>query len=140
MASAPLRIVIDTNIYISAALHGHQAETVLKLASAGHIVLLTSEMILDELEEKFQLKLKWSDIKGRLFLQAIRDMVEIVEPLIKLDVVPDDKDDNKIVECAIAGEAGLILTFDRDLLRLKSYDYVGIITPRQLSFYGLDSA
>ncbi len=139
MASAPLRIVLDTNIYISAALHGHQAQTVLKLASAGHIVLITSEMILDELEEKLQLKLKWSDIKVRLFLQAIRDIVEIVEPQIKLDVVPDDEDDNKIVECAITGEAGLILTFDKDLLRLKSYDFVGIITPRQLSYYGLDS-
>jgi hypothetical protein len=62
---------------------------------------------------------------------------EVVEPQITLNVVPDDEDDNRIIECAIAGEAGLIVTFDKDLLRLKSYEMIGIITPSQLSFYGL---
>ena len=139
MASAALRIVLDTNIYISAALHGRRAETILELASAGRITLITSEEILDELEEKLQYKLEWPDSQVQLFLRTIRDLVEIVEPEFKLDVVPDDEDDNRIVECAVAGKAGLIVTYDKDLLRLKAYEMVGIVNPRQLSFYGLDS-
>ena len=36
---------------------------------------------------------------------TIRDITEQVEPEITLDVVPDDEDDNRIIECAVAGEA-----------------------------------
>jgi putative PIN family toxin of toxin-antitoxin system len=139
MASASLRIVFDTNVFISAALHGRTAETVLQHASAGQITLATSEDILEELDEKLRIKLKWPDLQVRLFLQTIRALAEIVAPSFTLNVVPDDEDDNRIIECAVAGEAGLIVTFDKDLLRLKSYELVGIVTPRQLTFYGLDA-
>ncbi len=133
-----LRIVFDTNVYISAALFGRRAETVMELASAGQIQLVTSEIILAELERKLREKMGWSASQTQLFTGTIRDLAEVIEPEITLDVVPDDEDDNRIVECAVAGEANLIVTFDKDLLRLKSYEMIGIITPRQLTFYGLD--
>jgi len=133
-----LRVVFDTNVYISAALHGHEAETVLELASAHRIILLTSPAILSELEEKVRNKLGWSHERVTLFLKIIRDIVEIVEPQITLQVVEADEDDNRILECAVTGNASLIVTFDKDLLRLKSYETTGIITPRQLQFYGLE--
>lgn len=133
----PLRIVFDTNVYISAALFGRRAETVMQLASAGQIQLITSEIILAELERKLQEKMGWSESRTQLFSDTTRGLAEIVTPEIRLDVVPDDEDDNRIVECAVAGEANLIVTFDKDLVRLKSYKMIGIITPRQLTFYGL---
>jgi putative PIN family toxin of toxin-antitoxin system len=139
MPSPAIRVVLDTNIYISAALHGRRAETILELASTRRITLVASTEILDELEEKLRFKLEWPEAQIRLFLLTIRELVELVEPEFTLDVVPDDEDDNRIVECAVAGEAGLIVTFDKDLLRLKAYEMVGIITPRQLTFLGLDS-
>ncbi len=133
----PLRIVFDTNVYISAALFGRRAEIVMKLASAGQVHLITSEVILAELSRKLLEKLAWSDDQTQLFAEMIRDLAEIVDPDITLDVVPDDEDDNRIVECAVVGQAELIVTFDKDLLRLKAYETIGIITPRQLTFYGL---
>ena len=135
-----LRIVFDTNVYISAAIFGRRAETVMQLASAGQIYLITSEVILAELERKLLGKMGWSEKKTQLFVDTIRDLAEVAEPKITLDVVPDDEDDNRIVECVVAGGANLIVTFDKDLLRLKSYEMIGIITPRQLTFYGLDEA
>jgi putative PIN family toxin of toxin-antitoxin system len=137
MTNDKLRIVFDTNVYISAALFGKQAEIVLQLAAAQFIILIISETILAELEEKLLQKLGWTEQRVLLFLDTIRDITEVVEPQITLNVVPDDEDDNRIIECAVAGEAGLIVTFDKDLLRLKSYSAIGIITPRQLTFYGL---
>ena len=134
----PLRIVFDTNVYISAALFGRRAETVMKLASAGQVYLITSEAILAELSRKLLGKLAWSDDQTQLFVDMIRELAEVVAPDITLDVVPDDEDDNRIVECAVAGQADLIVTFDKDLLRLKAYEMIGIITPRQLTFYGLE--
>ena len=134
---AALRIVFDTNVYISAALYGRLAERVLELASANKVTLITSEVILEKLYEKLIDKLVWSENQVQLFLATIRDLAEVLEPDFELAVVPDDPDDNRIIECAIAGNAGLIVTYDKDLLRLQSYEGVGIITPRRLTYYGL---
>lgn len=132
-----LRIVFDTNVYVSAAIFGRRAETVMNLASAGKVTLLVSEPILAELNEKLLHKFEWPEDRVYIFVTMIRELAEMVEPKITLNVVPDDEDDNRIVECAVAGNAGLIVTFDKDLLRLKSYETIGIIAPRQLTFYGL---
>ncbi len=132
-----LRIVFDTNVYISAALHGRLAETILQLAAADRVALVISEAILAELEEKLRGKLGWPEHQIVYFLDTIRDVAELVEPQFTLQVVPDDDDDNRIVECAVAGESALIVTYDKDLLRLKSYQSIGIIHPRQLQYYGL---
>ena len=132
-----LRIVFDTNVYISAALHGRLAETILQLAAADRVSLVISEAILAELEGKLREKLGWSEHQIVYFLDTIRDVAELVEPQFTLQVVPDDDDDNRIVECAVAGEAALIVTYDKDLLRLKSYQAIGIIHPRQLQYYGV---
>lgn len=133
----PLRIVFDTNVYISAALFGRRAEIVMKLASVGQVQLITSEAIMAELQRKLLEKFAWSDDQTQLFADMIRELAEVVAPDITLDVVPDDEDDNRIVEFAVAGQADLIVTFDKDLLRLKTFEMIGIITPRQLTFYGL---
>ncbi len=138
MRAPLLRIVFDTNVYISAALHGRQAETVLQLAAANQVVLLTSPAILAELDRKLTHRLGWSAQQARLFVETIRAIAEIIEPQQSLHVVPGDEDDNRIVECAVAGGAALIVTHDQDLLRLESYETIGIISPRQLTFYGLD--
>jgi putative PIN family toxin of toxin-antitoxin system len=137
MPAPPLRIVFDTNVYISAALHGRLAEKVIQLASAGQVILLTSNAILEEMRHKLIDKLSWSENQAHLFIETIRDITEQVEPQIVLNVVPDDEDDNRIIECAVAGKAALIVTYDKDLLRLKSYETIGIITPRKLTFLGL---
>ena len=134
----PLRIVFDTNVYISAALFGQRAERVMQLASVGQIQLIVSEAILSELRRKLREKMAWPESRIQLFVDVILELAVLVEPTITLDIVPDDEDDNRILECAVAGEAGLIVTFDKDLLRLKSYEMIGIMTPRQLTFYGLE--
>ena len=132
-----MRIVFDTNIYISAALHGRQAETILELASSRQLALLISPAILDELKGKLLDKLNWTGKQTEFFLATIQNLTEMIEPQERLSVVSDD-DDNRILECAIAGQADLIVTHDQDLLRLKSYETVGIVTPRELTFYGFD--
>ena len=130
-----LRVVLDTNVYISAALHGRQAETALELASAGRMALITSPVLLAELEEKLRDKLLWNADRVGLFLTTVRDLADVVEPDFRLSIVPDDDDDNRVLECAVAAQADLIVTFDRDLLRLRTHESIGIISPRELTFY-----
>ncbi|MCB0153712.1 MAG: putative toxin-antitoxin system toxin component, PIN family [Anaerolineae bacterium] len=48
-------------------------------------------------------------------------------PQHSLDVVPDDPDDNKFIECALEGRANFIVTRDSDLLRLNQYQSIEIV-------------
>lgn len=140
MSSTPLlRVVFDTNIYVSAALRGAPDETALQLADARRLHLLTSEVLLDELAGKLRHKFNWPEPRIALFLKTIRALAEIVKPGLTLNVIPSDPDDDRVLECAVAGNAALIVTSDRDLLRLESFEGIGIITARQLTFYGLGS-
>jgi predicted nucleic acid-binding protein len=54
---------------------------------------------------------------------------KVVVPRIALDVIHDDPDDNRILECAVAGHADVIVSGDRHLLRLKSYEGIPIVRP-----------
>jgi putative PIN family toxin of toxin-antitoxin system len=137
---ADLRVVCDTNVYIAAALRGGQAEAVVQLAVAGAITLLVSPAILAELDEKLRDKFGWMPEQAGLFLEAVRLAAEVVEPDITLNVVEEDPDDNRILECAQAGRAALVVTYDKHLLRLKQYELIGIIHPQDLLHFGLGSS
>ena len=50
-----------------------------------------------------------------------------MRPTHVLDVVPDDPDDNRVVECAVAAGSRFIVTGDGDLLRLGSYGNIQIL-------------
>ena len=134
---ADLRVVCDTNVYIAAALRGGQAEAIMQLAAAGAITLLVSPAILAELEDKLLGKFGWTQEQADLFGETVRLLAEIVEPEHTLHVVVEDPDDNRILECAQAGEAALILTYDRHLLKLKRFQMTGVIHPRDLLHFGL---
>jgi len=54
----------------------------------------------------------------------------LVEPTHRIDA-SRDPDDNRVLEAAIAGEADYIVTGDRDLLELGSYEGIRIVTPAE---------
>lgn len=91
-----MRIVLDTNIYISAAIKSEYAESIIQLAvKTGRVVqIITSEEILDELREKLL----------------------------------------KILECALAGRADLIVSADKHLIKLKNFQGISIIHPKTLTW------
>jgi predicted nucleic acid-binding protein len=62
-------------------------------------------------------------------LKAIAKVGEIVTPRFTLDVIREDPADNRILECAVAGKADLIVSGDRHLLKLKSYEGISIVRP-----------
>lgn len=55
----------------------------------------------------------------------------MAEPRIVLDVIPDDPDDNRVLECALAGHADIVVSGDHHLRNLGSYADIPIITVRQ---------
>lgn len=129
-----MRVVFDTNILIANALKDGFTREILKLAITGTIDLLTSEPIISELEEKLRTKFFWEEPRINQYINTIREVVRIIEPIEKINVIKNDPDDNKILECAIAGRADLIVSADNDLIKLKNFQGIGIVHPRTLSW------
>lgn len=130
-----MRIVLDTNILIAAALKGQLAEDILDMAATTLLItIITSEEILQELQEKLIDKFGWSEDRVNLFVGEFMQIAEIVERTEKITVITRDPKDNQILECAVSGKADLIVTADQDLIKLKNFKGIGIIHPKTLSW------
>jgi len=126
-----MRVVTDTNVLISAFLFGGLPSTFLELGFGGAFTLVTSAALLEELAEKFRGKFAIPENKASAFLSQLSENAIQARPAIELDAVPDDPDDNRVLECAVAGEADFIVSGDKHLLWLGSYEGIAILTVRQ---------
>lgn len=130
-----MRIVLDTNVYIGAALQGELTEDILEsIIENPDMVLVTSEEIILEIEEKLQEKFHWTLERIKVFSNRIRKIANLVVISERVDKVVRDPDDNKILECALSGQADLIVTVDQDLVKLKKFRSIGIIHPKTFSW------
>jgi len=126
-----MRVVFDTNIYISALIFpgSTAASAVLKILD-GKDTLLVSRAIIDELLGV--LAVKFSHDREALCRVAvtIAEMADLIEPGERLEVLADEPD-NRILECALAGKADVIVTGDKAMLSLQIYEGIRIITLRE---------
>ena len=126
-----MRVVADTNVFISAFMFGGLPGKILDLALRGKFTLVTSSSLLDELDEKLRGKFAVSERDALAIRAKLEDSANVVEPDFELNAVPDDPDDNRVLECAVAGKAEFIVSGDRHLLRIGCYEEIAIITVRQ---------
>lgn len=126
------RIVFDTNIYISALMFGGLPGDLLDLAFAGMFVLVTSAALLDELDAKLRGKFQVLPSDAQMVRAKLEQVAEVVSRAQTVDVIEDDPDDDRVLECAIAGRADCIVSGDRHLLKLQRYEGISIVTARQL--------
>ena len=124
------KIVLDTNVFISAILFGGQPREVLNAAIEGRIKLFVSEPILAEITNVLQRK-KFNfpaDIIPSIIneIEAISDYLHTSE---NISAIKEDPADNRVLECAVAANSDMIITGDKHLLNLKSYKNILIITP-----------
>ncbi len=126
-----MKVVADTNIYISALLFGGVPGTFLDLALLRAFQLVASEAILEELEEKLKEKFRVQAEDIEVSLRRIREAAVVVKPAFSLQVIADDPDDDRILECAVAAQADCIVSGDRHILRLGNYAGMDVLTVRQ---------
>jgi putative PIN family toxin of toxin-antitoxin system len=120
------KVVFDTNVYISAFIsHGSKAEQAYLLAVRGKIELYASSAILTETAKKLREKFLWDDESITDLLKHISKAATVLRPDIRINVLKDIPD-NRILECAKQANADLIVTGDKHLLELKSYENIGI--------------
>jgi putative PIN family toxin of toxin-antitoxin system len=126
-----IRVVLDTNVYISALMFGELPGSLLDLALLQSFLTVISPALLDELDEKLRFKFQMSAEDAAIIRAKLESIAEIVKPDMVLDVIEDDPDDNRVLECAVKGNADYIVTGDRHLLKLGSYEAILIVTVRQ---------
>jgi uncharacterized protein len=126
-----IRIVLDTNVIVSALVFGGVPRGVLELAEAGECQFFYSEAIQTEVRRVLSEKFEWPQAILREALPVLWSMGELVVPRMTLDAVPDDPDDNRILECAVEAHAQVVVSGDHHLLALQKYKSIRIVTPRQ---------
>lgn len=120
----------DTNILISALMFGGLPGAVLDLALLRAFELLTSPVLLDELDERLREKFKVLPDDAVAIRAKLESTAFLVEPRIALAVIVEDPDDDRVLECAVEGQADCIVSGDRHLLGLKEYQGIPIYRAR----------
>ncbi|MBE9060904.1 putative toxin-antitoxin system toxin component, PIN family [cf. Phormidesmis sp. LEGE 11477] len=120
--------VFDTNILLSALLstNGNPFQC-LAFAKIGKVKSVTCQEILDEFAEKLLMKFNFSEEMTQMAVDEIRGFSRLVEIAGTLKAVPDDSDDDMVIESAVVGNATHIVTGDKHLLALKSYQSIAIV-------------
>ena len=125
----PLRVVVDSNVIISALHLGGNPGAVIDLGRRGTIDLYVSPFILNEVAAALAgPKFRW--VHGRIAVAIAALPARVIDAgAPRLSVVPDVAD-NRILECAVAARAQYLVTGDRELLALGSHRRLRICTPR----------
>jgi putative PIN family toxin of toxin-antitoxin system len=133
-----IKVVFDTNVWISIFLKKVLSEEFAQIND--QISLYVSKDIILEISKvlmypKISEILKESRIHEKEILQAISKNSTLVNPNIKLKVIEEDTEDNKILECALTAKADVIVTGDKHLLKLGKFRKTRIVTPREFLDY-----
>ena len=124
-----LRVTADTNILVSGLVYRRgKPYDLLRMALDGTINLTVSQHILDEMAEVLARKFYATPEEIAEATLIVRDSARVVTPAVQLDVIREDPADNRILECAVTAGSDYIVTGDKDLLRLGTYDSIKILT------------
>ena len=124
-----IKVVLDTNIYISGILFAGKPREVLDLAIKGKIHVFISPDILSELRDVLsRKKFGFSPEHVDIIIREIESITTMVNPAKKYSIVSHDSD-NIIIDCAMESRVEYIITGDNDLLCLNKYKSVTIINP-----------
>jgi putative PIN family toxin of toxin-antitoxin system len=125
-----MRVVIDTNVFVSSFFGGNPRKIV-DLWKSGALTLCLSREILEE----------YVEVLGRMGLQddpALKELLDLFSraPNIvftsrtpDVHAVPDDPDDDKFIACAMALQAEVVVTGDKELEAVGFYSDIRISTP-----------
>jgi putative PIN family toxin of toxin-antitoxin system len=132
-----LRVVLDTNIYVSALLaYDSLPARVYREIRANNTIVASWELFaeLAEVMARDKFRKYFSEEQMKSFLKVLYKRAELVYITEKVNICRDKKD-NIILETAVNGDAELIITGDRDLLDIGKFRGITIIKPSELEKY-----
>jgi putative PIN family toxin of toxin-antitoxin system len=134
-----VKVVFDTNVWISIFMKKILSQEYYKILNQGTSVYISKDILMEISKvltyPKINQTLKACEIDARQILRIIAANSTIVYPKIKVHIIEEDPQDNRILECALAAGAKFIATGDKHLLKLSQFKQTKILTPRELFDY-----
>ncbi|MBS3084161.1 putative toxin-antitoxin system toxin component, PIN family [Candidatus Pacearchaeota archaeon] len=129
-----MRITLDTNFLISATQWDYSvANKLLVKLIERNDPLFVSKEIIDEFSGILMRDFDYSYLEIQEIIPFVMMFAKLVQPIEKIEVIKEDSDDNKILECAVVSNSEFIITYDlRHLLILKEFRGIKIIKPEEL--------
>lgn len=127
-----MTITFDTNVLLSATLwDGSVAQKLLFELIRQEIKIYSTAEILSEYQDVLKRDFDFSDEGVSDIMEKVLAFITLVKPTRKVNLVKDDPDDDKIIECALESNSKCIITYDNHLLHLKEYRGIRIIRPEE---------
>ena len=126
-----MRVVVDTNVIVSAYLGGALEGIIVAWRSGKFTLVVSREIAEENLEVLRRPKFKIEKAEVDDFAALLLDRADFVIPMESLDVISDDPSDNKFLEAAVTGNASLVVSGDNHMLNLGSFRNISIIKPRK---------
>lgn len=129
-----VKLVFDTNVWVSIFMEEvlydefSQTKQELTVYVSKDIILELSKVLLYPRIAKV---LEKNSLHEKDVLRAISAESKLVEPKLKLYVINEDVEDNKILECALAAKADIIVSGDKHLLKLGKFKKTKIVKHRE---------
>lgn len=129
-----MRLVLDTNVVISGLLWSGTPRRVFDLAEKEGLTLYTSDEMLEELadtlvKDKFRKRIEKLGVTPTSLVAQYRDACLHVLPVPIYTVLSSDRDEECVLECAVAAGADIIVSGDHHLLDLVAFQGIQILTP-----------
>ena len=124
-----MKVLLDTNVLVSAVATRGLCADILRLVLASH-ELVTTDQVLEELDRALRTKFRVPETTRKHVIQLLRDDVISVAPTTPLEVDIKDKTDIALQQSALAAEAKIIVTGDKEILGLKRIGKLSILSPR----------
>jgi len=131
-----IRAVLDTNVVLSGLLWHGTPHALLERVREGTMTFISSPALLAELAEviarpQFDAILARSNTSSERSLAELRELAEVIAPPPLAEPVCRDPDDDAVLALGVAAKADFIVSGDRDLLSLKSFQNIPIVTPAE---------
>jgi putative PIN family toxin of toxin-antitoxin system len=133
-------VTLDSNIYISGLEFSGIGLRLLNMGRAGIIRIDVSAAIIDEVIRVLRDDFRWEGYRLHFAREKLAKIGNVVVPRQSLQVIDEDPDDDRILECAVEARSEYIVTFDKDLLRQREYAAIPIITPADFLQRGIELA
>ncbi|MBI2144810.1 putative toxin-antitoxin system toxin component, PIN family [Candidatus Woesearchaeota archaeon] len=125
-----MHVVLDTNVLLSSTLwDGSVAQKLLFKFLKSDTAIFSSEAIISEYKKVLKRDFEYSDEEVLAIVGKLVLFLNFVNPSEKINVIKEDPDDNKVIECALASSSAYLITYDKHLLNLGSFRSIKIMTP-----------
>jgi putative PIN family toxin of toxin-antitoxin system len=134
-----MKVVFDTNVLVSAFVTEGICAKLVGRARRRQFQLITCPFILKEFEGVLSNKISATKTETRQALRILSEAISaLVQPEQPVSGICRDPDDDPILSCAIAASADYLVTGDDDLLALREFRGIRIVTPRDFELFLVD--